>query len=90
MLHLSAALRILESMQTYRQTETLIVLMDALGVSRSTWRRMALLGKLPPPVVGAYPGKALGNIDATSRPRWDSRAVFEALGRTDLAARVEA
>lgn len=74
----------------YKPTETLITLSDALDVSRSTWRRMVLAGKIPPPVIGVYPQKTAGNIEATSRARWDSRAVFEAVGRIDLARMVEA
>lgn len=74
----------------YKQTETLLTLSAALDVSRSTWRRMVLAGKIPPPVSGVYPQKTAGNVDTTSRARWDSRAVFEAVGRDDLAGMVEA
>lgn len=73
---------------SYQQTETMLTLTAALGISRSTWRRLAMAGEIPPPVMGEYPRPCAGSPRVQERARWDSRAVFAAMGREDLARKV--
>lgn len=72
----------------YQQTETLHTLIAALGISRSTWRRLHMAGRIPKPVRGMYPRDGAGKPSVLDMARWDSVAVFDALGRPDLSRQV--